>query len=114
MNVQVLGDDICYGADSMWGSFGKSVSGFFKSDTGKVVTAAVTSSIGQKLTQTQKAQLANIQEAAGITALPQNWTTPAGPTVVQQPPAPSYTNYYIVGGALLIGLVIMLGTRSRR
>jgi len=114
MNVQVLGDDICYGADSMWDSLSKSVTGFFTSDTGKVVTAAVTSYVGQKLKPTQKAQLAHNLEAAGITALPQSWKSWTTLPVPLIPQKDNIVPYLIIGGAVLVGLVVMLGTRHRR
>jgi hypothetical protein len=117
MNVQVLGSDIVYGADSagsnIFTDMVSGISSFFKSDTGKVVAQAVASSVGQKLTPTQKAQLANIQEAAGITPMPQNYTTP-GYYPSQGFDYQKNLPYLIVGGAVVVGLMMMLATKGAR
>ena len=104
------GDDIMY--DGWLEDASKSISGFFQSDTGKVVTQAVATSVGQRLTPTQKAQWANIQEAAGISPYPVN-----PQTGMQNPNAFDYQKnmpYLIAGGAVLIGLIMILGTRKSR
>ena len=110
MNVQVLGDDIAYGADSFWDSSVKTVTNFMKSDTGKVAVGTGLAIISEKLTPTQKAQLANAQAAAGIPLVPYNNSQP-----VEKPDTKKdNTSYYIVGGAVLIAGLFLLATLKRR
>jgi ascorbate-specific PTS system EIIC-type component UlaA len=110
MNVQVLGDDISYGADSYWGSAVKTVTNFIKSDIGKVVVGTGLAVIGAKLTPTQKAQLANAQVAAGIPLVPYNNSQPVEKPDVKK----DNTSYFIVGGAVLIAGLFLFSTMKRR
>ena len=123
MNLQVLGDDICYGSDDI--SYGrdevygnwltdayKTVSGTVSkiagSTVGKAAIQAGTTAAVNSLTPTQKAQVAQLQAMSGVT--PQNFTN-TSPTIVQMPGS-SMLPMYIAGGALVLGLVIMLATKK--
>jgi hypothetical protein len=106
----LLGDDVVYGG--AWDVLTKGVTDFFKSDTGKVVTQAVTSSIGQRLTPTQKASLANLNEQMGITPMPGQY--PPLPFPSQGFDWQKNAPYLIAGGAALVGLLIVVGTSKRR
>ena len=110
MNVQVLGDDIAYGAESFWDSSVKTVTNFMKSDTGKVAVGTGLAIISEKLTPTQKAQLANAQVAAGIPLVPYNNSQPVGK---DSSTPKDNTSYFIVGGAVLLAAMFMFATMKR-
>ena len=115
MNVEVLGDDITYGADMSWlSSAWNGFTNFVTSDTGKQVTGALLNVAAERLSPTQKAQVSQMQSAAGMQPIIYNYGTPQ-PVVLPQPggikPA---IPYIIIGGAVLVGAAIMLGTRKPR
>ena len=110
MNVQVLGDDIAYGAESFWGSAIKTITNVAKSDTAKTIAGTAFNVIGEKLTPTQKAQLANAQVAAGIPLVPYNNSQPVGK---DSSTPKDNTSYFIVGGAVLLAAMFMFATMKR-
>lgn len=140
MNVQVLGDDVCYGAslktvfrkqqaqlhpeysqyrqddEHLGGGFtdalvgiGKGIAKVFTSDTGKAVTSAVLTASAGRLTPTDKANLASVQQAAGIS--PQvvtgggvsliKWPSAAGDQLTSAMPL-------ILGGVALLGVMLVM------
>jgi hypothetical protein len=127
MNVQVLGNDVCYGNSpntifrkqrrevmlggnvftDFFSSIGKAVS----SDTGKAVTAAVLTTTAQRMTPTQKANLAIVQEAAGI---PAQVVTGGGSTTINLPGKTELSSAlpYIIGGVALLGLFAVIAMKK--
>lgn len=127
MNVEVLGDDICYGAsmntvfrkqsrlgDDFLGLDFTKIGGFFtkagksivsigKSPTGKVVGSSVLTSLAARLTPTQKAQVAKAQEIAGIQP---SWVPAGLPSIPAN--KPDFTIPYIVGGIGVIAIIAIL------
>lgn len=132
MNVEVLGDDICYGAshntvfrkqsrlgdDELlgfdFGSFGKgivkigkSAVSIFKTPTGKAVGSATLTALAGRMTPTQKAQVAKAQEIAGVS--PQ-WVPGSINIVPPPPPEDQFKKNmpYIIGGVALLGLAFIV------
>jgi hypothetical protein len=135
MNVQCLGEDVCYdgwfsrraaqarsigrraglfGDDVIYGSGLDSLGLFVKNlvtgDVGKSAGAAALNTIAGKLSPTQKAQVAQIQDSLGIQALPVSNATPN----LSEAQKPSYTPYLIGGGVALVAGYFMLKTMKRR
>jgi len=132
MNVEVLGSDICYGnspntilrkqqRDVFLGGgltdflsdVTKGISKAFTSDTGKALTSAVLETTAKRITPTQKAQIASMQEAAGIN--PQALTS-GGSTFINWPTGKTDMTTMIplaIGGVALLALMAMMFKISR-
>ena len=151
MNVEVLGDDIYYGAslntifakqrqravafarmknrgrgfgdddimmdgwlDSV-GKFaataGKSIVKLVKPPAGKIVGAAALTGVAGRLSQTQKAQIASVQEAAGMA--PQVLTG-GGSTSIAQPIGDTLSKNLplILGGVAVLGLFAVIALKK--
>jgi len=137
MNVQVLGEDVCYGASlktvfrkqaieqgipyrgehlsgSIWEGIGGIVKGIGKavsSDTGRAVTSAVLTASAGRITPTDKANIAAVQQAAGI---PPQTLTSGGSTFIKWPteaPQASMMVPFAIGGIALLGMMMLLVKR---
>ena len=154
MNVEILGDDVCYdgfvstltklrsagkvtsaaggmasvvrkasptvkskqalymGDDISYGDLLSDIGSFLKSDTGKEVTKGLVqvgvTAVSQNLNPTDKAKLAQAQQLIGMT--PQTYTN-AQPQIINAPKT-DLMPFYIVGGAVVAGLIIMLATKK--
>lgn len=141
MNIEVLGDDISYGnaltgtgrkltlqrryarkgydesLDGGWDFITDAVKStttalkkVMSTDTGKTIVGASLVAVGQRMTPTDKANLQQIQNAVGLNPMPYQ-------AVSQTPvdfgkPMSDKLPYIIIGGAVLIGALIMFGTRK--
>ena len=111
MNVQVLGDDIAYGGDFL-SSIGTGFTKFLQSDTGKVVTTILTD-VG-RTTPTDKAQIANMQTAAGLDPQALNNGSRTQVIIPQASTLDKSLPYIIIGGSLLIGAILLFSTKRPR
>lgn len=101
MNVEVLGED----SDVMLGGLWDDVGNFFtKTQVGKAVGDTVGQYVQQRMTPTQKAM---VQQVTGTSTSVPN----------PQPPKKTFMEengtYLIIGGAVLVGAIILMKTRKR-
>jgi hypothetical protein len=117
-----FGDDELLGVD--WGAFGtgllnigksgvKAVSKVVSSPTGKSVISAGLASVAGRLNPTEKANLAQAQEAMGLS--PQVITGGGASAIyLPQPESSLQKNLpYIIGGVVFLGIVTVLLTKKR-
>lgn len=117
-----FGDDELMGVD--WGALGtgllnfgksatKTVAKVVSSPTGKSVVSAGLTSIAGRLNPTQKAQVAQAQEAMGLS--PQV-ITGGGTSLVYGPPPESMVQKnlpLIIGGVVVLGVAVILMSKKR-
>jgi hypothetical protein len=129
MNVEVLGDDLCYGSavygnEIMYGGWlqsigkaavgiGKGIKAVVKSPTGKSIGSAALTSVAGRMNPTQKAALATIQETAGMA--PQV-VTGGGITQVAVPTGFDMSKNLplIIGGVAVVGVLLFVMSQKRR
>lgn len=132
MNVEVLGDDVYqdsfYRQNAPMGGILDSVVEAFKSGsqyvqkivqtpTGQVIASGLVTAALSRLTPTQKADLAQAQATLGMTPVVYSNTGGVNPYNVFPPQPDTFQRnmpLIIAGGAVIVGMLFLLGTQKRR